>query len=108
MSQVARDVAVIESFDPLDGQVESHANGYLEAGESCIHGIALLLLVIGLLVFSNFIPKAPNLSTKMVFHPSVSHFMRPDSLEESVAYVVEGNCIDVISNGIEGCGDCVG
>jgi hypothetical protein len=108
MSQVAGDIAIIESLDPLDEQVEPCANRHLKVGESCICGIALQLLVIGSLVFGNFIPKALNLFIQMVFHLLVSHFTRSDSFEESIAYIVEGNGIDVISNGVEGGGDCVG
>jgi hypothetical protein len=45
---------------------------------------------------------------KSVFHLTVGHFMGLDGFEESIADVSQGDSINIITNGIEGCGDHVG
>jgi hypothetical protein len=44
----------------------------------------------------------------MVLHFLVSYFARPNSLKKSIAYIAEGNDINVIANDVEGCGNCAG
>jgi hypothetical protein len=95
-------------LDLLCWQIESCPDGQFEVRKACIFSIALWLLVIGFLVFSNSVSKAIDLLTKMFFHFTVSHFMGSDSFKESIADVVQGNGINVIPDGIEGCGNCAG
>jgi hypothetical protein len=48
------------------------------------------------------------LVAKSVFHLTVGHFTAFDSFKESVADASQGDSIDIIANGIEGCCDHVG
>jgi hypothetical protein len=38
----------------------------------------------------------------------VGHFMGFDSFEESITDISQGDGINIISDGVEGCDDCVG
>jgi hypothetical protein len=108
MGQEAGDVAIIETFDPFSWEIESCPNQQLKAGEACVFSIPFGFLVICLLVFSNLVSKSSQLLTKSVFHLTVGHFAGSDSFEESVTDFPQGDSIDIITNGIEGCGDHAG
>jgi hypothetical protein len=62
----------------------------------------------GFLIFMDLIPKSPNLVAKVVSHFMMSSFPGSDSLEQSITNIAQCDGINIIPNGIEGCGDCAG
>jgi hypothetical protein len=88
MSQIAGDGTIIELFDPFDGKVEPCSNGYFEVGELHVFGVAFQLLVIGSLVFCNFVPQPSYLFAKTFFHFVMSRFMGSDSFKQSFTYIL--------------------
>jgi hypothetical protein len=101
-------VTIIKSFDPFGWEVEACPDGQLKVGEAHVFNIPFRFLVVCPLVLGNFISKSSKLLTKLVFHLTVCGFVVLDSFEESLANSSQGDSINVISDGIEGCGDCAG
>jgi hypothetical protein len=95
-------------FDPLGWEIESCSNWQFEVGEACVFSIPFRLLVVHLLVFGDFISKPLELLTKLVFHLMVGCFTGSDGFKESLTDVSQGDSVDIITDGIEGCGDHVG
>jgi hypothetical protein len=108
MGRVARYVTGVKLLDPFDWEVESCADWHFEVGEACVFSIPFRFLVISLLVLGDFVSKSSQLLTKLVFHLMVGHFMRSDSFKEAIADVSQCDSIDIITNGVKGCGDCAG
>jgi hypothetical protein len=81
MSQIAGDVAIVESFDPFDWQVKPCPGGDLEMRESHILNVPFWFLVIGPLVFCHLVPQPSYLFAKMVFHLAMSCLMGSDSFK---------------------------
>jgi hypothetical protein len=102
----ASDVSIIMLFNPFGGEVEAGSDGDLEVWEACVFNIPFRGLVIGFLVVSHSVSKSFELLTKSVFHLMVDCFVGSDGFEQSIAYGVQGDGINVFPNGVEGCGNC--
>jgi hypothetical protein len=94
------------SLDPFGGQEEPCPNGDFEVQESGVFNIPLRGLIIGFLIFGDFVPKAFDLLTKSVFHLMVDGFTGSDGLEQSVIDRTQHDGINVFPDGIEHHGNC--
>jgi hypothetical protein len=81
---VTGDVTIIMSFDPFGGEVEACSNGDFKVRESCVLDVSIRYLIVGFLVFSHSISKAPNLLAKFVFHLPVDGFTGFDGFEQAI------------------------
>jgi hypothetical protein len=73
-----------------------------------VFNIPFRFLLIGLLVLGDFVFKSSQLVTKSVLHFMVGHFVGLDGFKESIADTSQCDSIDIITDGVEGCGNCVG
>jgi hypothetical protein len=108
VGQEAGDVTIIKSFDPFGWEIEPCSDWQFEVGEVHVFSIPFRLLVVCLLVFGNFISEPSQLLTKLVFHLMVGCLTGSNGFKEFFTDVLQGDSIDIIADGIEGCGDCVG